>query len=249
MLFRSTLCSSDDRYSDDAHYKGGCIVSDMFNWGTLFLAFQGQAAYPAAMGKEKWREHWLERLNAVEFNLGKWMTHPHRDAFWKHGSVCEDYEQIACPVYAVGGWVDGYKNAVFRLLAGLKVPRKGLVGPWTHTSPDEGVPGPAIGYLDEALRWWDHWLKDSDTGIMKEPMLRVWMQSAVPSPREEDVPGRWVVESSWPAPRVQERTLFLNAPATLDLEPGKEQRLSLAPLQTVGGAYMEIGRASCRERV
>lgn len=229
-----TLCSSDDRYSDDAHYKGGCIVSDMFNWGTLFLAFQGQAAFPAATGKEEWRERWLERLNAVEFNLGKWMTHPHRDAFWKHGSVSENYENIACPVYAIGGWVDGYKNAVFRLLDGLKVPRKGLIGPWTHTSPDQGVPGPAIGYLDEALRWWDHWLKGSETGIMQEPMLRVWMQSAVPTPRELDVPGRWVVESSWPAPRIAEQTLFLNAPATLDREPAKEQRLSLAPLQTVG---------------
>ena len=29
--------------------------------------------------------------------------------------------------------------------------------------------GPAIDYLSHALRWWDHWLKDKDTGLMEEP--------------------------------------------------------------------------------
>lgn len=231
-----THCSTDDRYVDDAHYKGGCVLSDMFGWGTVFLAFQGLAQDPAIVGEARWRDLWLERLNAVEFNLGNWMTHPDRDAFWKHASVIEDYSRITCPVYTVGGWVDAYKNAVFRLLAGLKVPRKGLVGPWTHIYPHEGVPGPAIGYLDEALRWWDRWLKGIDTGIMQEPMLRVWLQSAAPSPRQRDVPGRWAAETAWPSSRIQQRTLFINAPQSLADAAGAEQRIDLAPLQTVGRA-------------
>ena len=39
--------------------------------------------------------------------------------------------------------------------------------------PHDGVPGPAIGFLQEALRWWDHWLKGNDTGIMAADATRL----------------------------------------------------------------------------
>src|SRR5690606_30119980 len=115
--------------------------------------------------------------------------------YWKHGSVCESYADITCAVYAIGGWADGYVNAVPRLLAGLTCPRKGLVGPWAHDYGHTGRPGPQIGFLQEALRWWDQWLKGRDTGIMDEPMYRVWMQESVPPrPYYAERPGRWVAE-------------------------------------------------------
>ena len=79
-------------------------------------------------------------------------------------------------MYAVGGWADGYSNAVPRLVEGLSGPRKGLIGPWSHAFPQDGEPGPAIGFLQECLRWFDHWLKGIDTKIMDEPALRAWMQ-------------------------------------------------------------------------
>lgn len=229
-----THCSTDDRYLDDAHYKGGCIIDDMFDWGTVFLAIQGQPSDPGITGRDTWRKSWLERLNAVEFNLAHWLDHPHRDAFWKHASVIEDYSRIQCPVYAIGGWVDAYKNSVFRLLGGLTVPRKGLVGPWTHVYPHQGVPGPAIGYLDEALRWWDHWLKQVDTGIMAEPALRVWMQDRSATPFEESVPGYWAGEQAWPSDRMLEKAYFLNSESTLGASPAGEGAAVLHPVQTVG---------------
>jgi predicted acyl esterase len=82
-------------------------------------------------------------------------------------------------VYAVGGWADGYSNSVFRLLSNLKSPCKGLIGPWAHKYPHFAEPGPAIGFLQECLRWWDYWLKDIDTGIMEEEPLRCWIQDPV----------------------------------------------------------------------
>ena len=94
--------------------------------------------------------------------------------------MCEDFAAIRCPVYAVGGWADGYSNAIPRLLAGLEVPSKGLIGPWAHKYPHFATPGPRIGFLQECLRWWDQWLKGIDTGIMDEPAYRVWMQDSVP---------------------------------------------------------------------
>src|SRR5205085_10330563 len=106
--------------------------------------------------------------------------HQRRDSFWQHASVCEDFSAIRCPVFAVGGWADGYVNAVTRLLTGLTVPCKGLIGPWGHQYPQLGVPGPAIGFLQECVRWFDRWLKQIDTGVEQEPLLRVWLEEPGP---------------------------------------------------------------------
>ncbi|WP_280548738.1 MULTISPECIES: CocE/NonD family hydrolase [unclassified Halomonas] len=197
-----TICFTDDRYADDIHHMGGCLLGDNLSWASTM--FDGNACPPDPdLVGERWREMWLERLDGSGLWLAQWLEHQRRDDYWKHGSVCEDYSRIQCPVYAVSGWADGYCNAVFRVLEGLSVPRKGLVGPWAHKYPHLGVPGPAIGFLQESLRWWDQWLKGIDTGIMDEPMLRVWMQESVPpSARYEERPGRWVAEPDWPSPNI-----------------------------------------------
>lgn len=158
---------------------------------------------------------WLERMEKSPPFIEAWLTHQRRDAYWKHGSVCEDYAAIDTPVYLVGGWSDAYRNAILRLLAGLPGPKKGLVGPWSHNYPEQGVPGPAIGFLQECLRWWDYWLKGIETGIMDEPLLRVWMQEAVePRPHHAERPGRWVAEPSWPSPSIETRSVQLDFPAS-----------------------------------
>lgn len=211
-----TLMSTDDRYADDVHYKGGCVLAtDLLHWSSCMLDWQCLPPNEAAVGG-RWRGLWSERLAAARPWVHTWLAHQRRDAYWKHGSVCEDYPAIEIPVYAVGGWADGYSNAVPRLLEGLSGPRKGLIGPWSHTFPHMGSPGPAIGFLQEALRWWDHWLKGADTGVMDEPMLRAWMQDwAPPQPWLEEVPGRWVAEEAWPSPRIGSLTLRLDADGVL----------------------------------
>ena len=232
-----TVCSTDDRYADDTHYMGGCLLNDAA-WAPMFFAINARPPDPELVG-ERWRAMWLERLeNAVLFPE-VWLRHQRRDDFWKHGSVCEDFGAIACPVYAVGGWADGYSNAIPRLIAGLEAPRKGLIGPWAHVYAQDGVPGPAIGFLQEALRWWDHWLKGVDTGIMDEPALRVWMQESVPPMAfHADWPGRWVAEPSWPSRRIATKTYALN-PGRLDEEAGAVTGLDIRSPQTTGLAAGE----------
>ena len=111
------------------------------------------AIYEGCVAGEGWRAAWMERLENWQPPASHiWMKHQRRDAYWKHGSVCEAYDDITCAVYAVGGWQDGYSNAVPRLLANLSAPAKGLIGPWGHKYPHDGIPGPAIGFLQEALR-------------------------------------------------------------------------------------------------
>ncbi len=197
-----SLCSTDDRYADDVHYMGGCLLGDNLSWASIMFSFNSSPPDPELVG-DKWREMWFDRLENSGLWLDTWLQHQRRDAYWKHGSVCEDYSAIKIPVYAISGWADGYSNAVSRMMEHLHVPRKGLIGPWSHKYPHLGVPGPAIGFLQEALRWWDHWLKDKDSGIMEEPMFRVWMQDSVPpSNTYQQKPGRWVAERTWPSPHI-----------------------------------------------
>ena len=121
-------------------------------------------------------------------------AHQRRDDYWRHASVCENYrdgpsrcwpERLGRRLLQRGDPAAGH----------LDVPRKGLIGPWSHKYPHLGEPGPAIGYLQEVVRWWDHWLKGIDNGVMDGPMLQTWMQESVPpSTSYEERPGRWVGE-------------------------------------------------------
>ena len=205
-----TVCGSDDRYADDAHYMGGCLLNENLTWGSVLLASSALPPDPALVG-ERWRALWLARLDHAVLFPEVWLRHQRRDAYWRRA----DLERITCAVYAVGGWADAYTNAIPRLLAGLTAPRKGLIGPWAHVYPHTGAPGQAIGFLQEALRWWDRWLKGIDTGVLDEPLCRIWMQSS------PDGAGRWVAEATWPSPRITPKRHAL-APGRLEEAGGPE---------------------------
>jgi len=166
--------------------------------------------------------------------------------FWKQGSVCDDYDALQVPVYMVGGWNDAYTNAIPRFLEGYGGPRKGLIGPWSHAFPQDGDPGPAIGFLQECLRWWDRWLKGRDTGVTAEPMLRAWMtDSHLPAAHHETLPGRWVSEPAWPTGRPMRR-LFLGDAGLVDSAAPLAARDICSPLALGkhGGEWCPFGRGN-----
>ncbi|MBM3524369.1 MAG: CocE/NonD family hydrolase, partial [Alphaproteobacteria bacterium] len=232
-----SLCSTDDRYADDVHAFGGALLNEKVTWGSRMFSYNAAPPDPAVVGS-RWREMWRQRLEESGFWIPTWVSHQRRDEYLRQGSVCEDWGAIRCPVYAVSGWADGYTNSVFRLLANLRVPRKGLVGPWAHRYPNLATPGPRIGFLQECLRWWDHWLKGRDTGIMAEPMLRVWLEDSVrPRPRYDHKPGRWVAEPCWPPsdPRTETRRLLIDRLGASG-ETGPAQDLALCSPLTTGRA-------------
>ncbi|NNN30593.1 CocE/NonD family hydrolase [Streptomyces sp. S3(2020)] len=200
-----TVCSTDDRYDNDVHYMGGSVLAvDMHAWAATMLAFVSRPPDPLHAGPA-WRDMWLKRLERVEPFLHTWLSHQTRDDYWRHGSVCEDYGAIDAAVLAVGGWHDPYRDTVLRLVEHLPADRvRGLIGPWSHQYPDRGLPpGPAIGFLQETLRWWDQHLKGVDTGVMREPLLRAYVSdSHPPATVYGTLPGRWVGEPAWPSPHV-----------------------------------------------
>jgi len=227
-----SVCSTADRYNDDVHYQGGAVLArEMLGWAMTLLGFNAKPPDPEVVG-ERWRELWQQRLDGTPSFIDAWMEHPQRDAYWRHGSICENYSAIRCPVLMVGGWADGYTNSVIPVLNGLDVPCRGIIGPWAHQYPNAGRPGPAIGFLQEAVRWWDHWLNDRDRGVLETPKLRVWMQQHA-APRSSVWPGRWY-GSSLEAPEFEPRELYL-AGNTLQPSAGSPLVMSL-PADTRHGA-------------
>lgn len=213
-----TCCSTDDRYADDVHFMGGALLTDGLQWGSGLFTQLGRPLDPAHVGAG-WRDLWLKRLEGMEPPLGRWLAHMERDDFWRHGSVCENYDDIQCAVYAVGGWTDGYSDAILRLMANLDVPRKGLIGPWTHIYPNWGTPGPAIDFLGVCLRFWRQWLLGEETGIMDEPMLDLWQGEHLRSePSSLTLDGHWITAPGWPAGS-QTRDFYLADGELSDLPP------------------------------
>ncbi len=228
-----SLASTVDRYADDVHFMGGALLADNMDWGAAFFTYAALPPDPEMVGAG-WRKQWLERLEVLRPFPPLWLAHQRRDDYWKHGSVSENYAAIQCPVLGVSGWADGYTAAVFRLAENLSVPCKGLVGPWGHLYPHRGVPGPAIGFLQECVRWWDRWLKDEPTGVEQDPTLRLWLQDSVPPQSHYDYrPGRWIGIDSWPAPETETRVFALN-PGHLANKAEKTRPLILCSPQTTG---------------
>ncbi|MER6635174.1 CocE/NonD family hydrolase [Streptomyces microflavus] len=217
-----TVCSADDRYDNDVHYMGGSVLAvDMHAWAATMLAFVSRPPDPSQAG-DGWKELWLKRLEAIEPFSHTWLAHQSRDDYWKHGSVCEDYGAIKAHVLAVGGWHDPYRDTVLRLVEHLDPGQvRGIIGPWSHQYPDRGLPpGPAIGFLQETLRWWDQHLKNKETGVMREPLLRSWISgSHPPATVYETLPGRWVGDASWPSENVSPVAYALQGGARIVASP------------------------------
>ena len=227
-----SLCSTVDRYADDIHYKGGCLLNENFGWGSTMLSYSSRSPDPAIVG-DAWREMWLNRLENEPFLSPLWLKHPTRDAYWKRGSICEDFSAVKAAVLSIGGWHDGYRNTVANLVAGIEAPVKGIIGPWIHKYPHYGAPEPRIGFLQEALRWWDRWLKDIDTGVEADPAYRAWLMDSVRPARWHDTrPGRWIAEPVWPAPTITASRIDLVAPGDGPLLVASPQTCGLA-----GGEY------------
>jgi len=112
-------------------------------------------------------------------------------------------------VLAVGGWGDAYKNAVPRIVENLPG-AKGIVGPWVHKYPHFAVPEPRIGFLQEALRWWDRWLKGVDTGVEDDPDYRAYLMDGLrPAAWYAERPGRWIAETEGATSHIPRQSLHL----------------------------------------
>ncbi|CAG9577305.1 putative X-pro, dipeptidyl-peptidase,serine peptidase, Clan SC, family S15 [Leishmania major strain Friedlin] len=187
-----------NRFTDDIHWKGGCLLNDNFWWGCIMQGFQSCPPDGDIVG-DRWKEMWLERLDKMPLNAADWAEHQRYDAYWQHGSIQEDYSSIQVPVLLIDGWADSYTNALFHLLEGLKGPCKAICGPWAHVYPQDGTPLPRMNFLRAAKDWWDYWMKGMTANdVASWPVLQVYIEDSLPPCTIKPMaPGKWVAMDKW----------------------------------------------------
>lgn len=204
------MFATDDRFNDDVHYYGGCLIGIEQILYPAGMVLMNATPPIAEYTGEDWMQMWQERLAGDEPWLLNWFRHQSEDDYWLQASLKRNYNLIKCPVFLIGGWADGYTNPFFHMLENLDVPTKAIIGPWMHTSPNNAIPGPGMHILNEMCRWWAHWLRAEDTGIMDEPRLAVYIQEgAAPVTYETTMPGKWRFYDDWPVKGVDCHSFYL----------------------------------------
>ena len=224
--------ATEDLFQDDIHYIDGLFHVDEYE-----LSMEVQPAIT------RWPDYPLDEASlAARFDNPPWSLlykKQQRDgAFWRRASLAPDrYGAIEVPALLIGGWYDGYRDSVPRMLEKMKAPVRAIVGPWNHSGPDSGAPGPAIDYLREAARFFDRYLKGEENGVEKEPRLSVYVRRYhPPDVNLRTIPGEWRFEDGWPIRRMRETTLHLTPERELAATAPRAGAHTLAYVPSAGAA-------------
>jgi putative CocE/NonD family hydrolase len=195
--------ATEDLYQDDVHFMDGIMHLDSWE-----MSQDLDNARPGAPDYVIDESYFRDR-----FDTQPWMMtykRQQRDGpFWDRASVRDRYSDIKIPTFHIGGWYDGYRDSLPRMLENLEAPVKALIGPWSHAWPHDPYPEPGIEWRHEAVRWFDQWLKGVDTGIMDEPRFAVYVREwHPPGPYLETAPGFWRWEEGWPVDRIEKRVVY-----------------------------------------
>jgi uncharacterized protein len=167
------------------------------------------------------RRRWQQRVDRGEPFVLDLLRHGPGDPLWRRRAV--DVSSITAPTFCVTGWRDPFCEAVLRTYAGIEAPKQLLVGPWTHTSPDE-APVERLDFLPLALEWWKRWLSDGDIDRGPATAATVYLQGT----------GEWIRLSEWPPTPTASLQLEAAADATLIPEATTSGRLRRYADATVG---------------
>lgn len=222
--------ATEDLYQDDVHYMDGIMHLDSWE-----MSMDLDNARPGAPDFRIDDDYFRNRFDVEPWTLSH--KRQQRDGpYWDRASLRGRYEQIRIPTFHIGGWYDGYRDSVARMLQNVKgVPVKGLVGAWHHTWPHEPYPGPGIEWRHEAIRWFNQFLKGENTGILDEPRFAVFVRDwHPPGPRLDNAPGHWRFEDGWPIARLRDRVLYPQPNHTLAAEAPAASSHQLRYLPFVG---------------
>ena len=239
--------ATEDLYQDDVHYMDGIMHLDSWE-----MSQDLDNARPGAPDYVIDEEYFRNR-----FDTDPWMLtykNQQRDGpFWDRASLKGRYDAIRIPTFHIGGWYDGYRDSLPRMLENLEAPVKAMIGPWSHAWPHEPYPRPGMEWRHEAVRWFDQWLKGRDTGIVDEPRFAVYVrQWHPPGPYLANAPGYWRYEDGWPIGRIEERPFYPQPNHTLSTnEPASTvHRLRYVPTIGIeaGGPVMWWGDVAHDQR-
>ncbi|MDP6446040.1 MAG: CocE/NonD family hydrolase [Pirellulaceae bacterium] len=231
--------ANDDVYTEWV-YPGGCLRPYMFDsYSANMNTWNFAPPDPDVVGDD-WETLWRERLaENAPWGIG-YLKNPLQNDYWRERSLSADYSRVQCAAFVIGGWSDCYPTALLRAYENLTCPKKALVGPWGHWYGEESmaVPGPRIDTRPLYRRWFDHWLKGIDNGVMDEPPVTLFVRRYSPPaarmPLEER--GEWRSENEWPIARREERSLYFGSGSLDEAALQPDSRDSLPYRAGAGGA-------------
>jgi len=156
---------------------------------------------------------WAELLAPVAPYIGDYLRHPADGPTWWALNLERRHGQIDVPMYHVSSWYDIFLHGGLANFSGLRRnamtetarrAQKLIVGPWAHLFPYTNPTSTGTGDIDFGrdalislhdiqLRWFDHWLKGVDTGILDEPPVKIFVMGD----------NRWRDEGEWPLARTR----------------------------------------------
>jgi predicted acyl esterase len=196
--------ATEELFHDDIHYIDGLMHVDEFELN-MDMA-------PGITGAPDYTLD--EKVLGPRFDAPPWsllyFKHQRDGDFWR--SPVRPIDQIQVPCFLIGGLADGYRDSIPRMLEHTKAPLRALIGPWNHSFPNDADFGPRIEWREDAVRWWDYWLKGKDTGVLNDPRLTIFLRHYFPPDANlAEVPGEWRAETGWP-PRGQHAVTFYPQP-------------------------------------
>jgi len=225
--------ATEDLYQEDVHYIDGIMHLDSWE-----MSQDLDNARPGAPDYVLDEAYFRDRFDTPPWML-TWKRHQRDGPFWDRASLRGRQGQIRVPGFHIGGWFDGYRDSLPRMLERAGGPVKAMIGPWSHAWPHDPYPKPGMEWRHEAVRWFDHWLKGIDTGIMREPRFAVFVREwHPPGPYLETAAGRWRWEDGWPIPRITARAMYPRDDGTLGTSPGAR---ATHRLRYVPGIGIEAG--------
>jgi putative CocE/NonD family hydrolase len=221
--------ATDDLYQDDVHFIDGIMHLDGWEFSQDL-----DNSRPGAPDYKIDGEYFRNR-----FDTEPWMMtykRQQRDGpFWDRTALIRRYDSIRVPTFMIGGWYDGYRDSIPRMLQHMKAPVKAIIGPWSHTFPHDAYTKPQIEWRHEAVRWFDYWLRDKDTGIMNEPKFAVFVRRYhPPGPSLDEAPGEWYWEDGWPIERIGNQEFYPQPDKTLSKSVPLDERHQLRNIPSNG---------------
>ena len=145
------------------------------------------------------------------------LDHPDDGPYWSSVSLAKVVSEVDTPIFHLSSWYDFFLNGVLRAFTGIRAQGQSaacresqrlIVGPWLHGVPFVGQRlvgdldfGPEAAFDLHAwrLRWYDHWLKGIENGVMDGPRVRLFLMST----------NRWLRLDEWPPSEVSYCPLHL----------------------------------------
>jgi uncharacterized protein len=220
-----------------------------------------QSAFMGGVYRKELNDPWLKRQKA-EWVIAETIKHNVYDGYFDLGDLSKHWPEVHVPVYNYGGWYDIFAQGNIDNFVGLQATGGGLaagnqkliIGPWGHGKLEE-VKYPTdsvVNATEEAIRWFDYWLKGKDNGIMDEPPIRYYVMGDVANTQ---APGNeWRTALSWPVP-AKATSYFLAAGGSLSEKmPAEAESVDSytydpkSPVPTIGGANLSIKKGPMDQR-